>query len=49
MRAQQRMLDPLPAEQRALFMQMVAQINHENEGRHRAPSLAAIAQARAMD
>jgi DNA-binding MarR family transcriptional regulator len=41
MRAQQRMLDPLPVEQRALFMQMVAQINHENEGRNRAPSLAA--------
>lgn len=42
MRAQQRMLDPLPVEQRALFMQMVAQINNENEGRNRAPSLAAV-------
>lgn len=49
MRAQQRMLDPLPVEQRALFMQLVAQINHENEGRNRAPSLAASAQARALE
>lgn len=48
MRAQERMLDPLPAEQRALFMQMVGQINHENEGRNRAPSHAASGARQAL-
>lgn len=40
LRAQDRMLDPLPAEQRALFMQMMARVNRENPSRTLAPSLA---------
>lgn len=41
LRAQERMLEPLPAQERALFMQLITRINHENQGRTLAPSLQA--------
>ncbi|MNF10548.1 Transcriptional regulator HosA [compost metagenome] len=40
LRAQERMLDPLPTEQRTLFMQMISRVNGENQSRTLAPSLA---------
>lgn len=39
LRAQERMLDPLPVEQRELFMQMITRVNRENQSRTLAPSL----------
>ena len=39
LRAQERMLDPLHAEQRTQFMQMISRVNRENPSRTLAPSL----------
>jgi DNA-binding MarR family transcriptional regulator len=38
LRAQQRMLQPLPEERRALFMEMMAVLVHQNDELARAPS-----------
>lgn len=47
LRAQERMLDPLPAQERALFMALIARVNQENQGRTLAPSLQAQPRAAA--